>query len=427
MLSRNYVRNPDEPLQKAARLLRKSSSALYNAGFVKYAIVEPTVAIFRYGLKPVLNNYVPAIKNLRAQIDNASPNDPMLNLFKQAGLAVQTQRAMKYSRYENFEITPTTGKTEMWLDKVSHWGRKYSGFNFINDTNDWIAGGSALHELQIVMERPNNLSRAEASRMARYGLSTQDLESIAKQKIDRDSSGDVSNWNFENWKDQELAHRFVRYLNRATTDTIMRADGTRVHRWQSDVNSPLFSAALQFTQMPVALHERLLLNLGDEVSTRTFVGTLAAIGSMYGMLELEDAAMYASGATDKRATHDQLLLKAVTRTPMVGIAPNFIDFGLMLTKHAPLGSEYKPNQDLASLFGGAGYSTGNKILKTFMGLSDGVNSTDAANILKLAPIINSLPIFNIGMKSLENDLREQGKLEGAGELQMSKPMYQMME
>lgn len=407
--SRKYNKDPDKAVNKVSRLLRKSSSALYNAGFVKYAIVEFTVAVLRNGLGNVINNFVPAFKQTMEQVKNASPNDPQVKLFRQAGLAIQIQRGIKYDRYDNMEITPTTGKTEMFLDKAAHWGRKYSGFNFVNDVSDFVAGGAALSELQKLMVRPDNLTKGEASRLARYGLSSEDVASLARQDVIKSADGQVTDWNYDNWRDQDLAKKFVRYLGRATRDTVMRADGTRVHRWQSDVNNPIAALGLQFTQMPTALYERILLNMPDEASARTVVGIITAVGTMYSILKLEDEALYQAGVNEERATDEALLIKAATRTPMAGIVPNFIDAGLMATGHSPLGSGYAPKEDIGSLFLGAGYSTGNKVLKLGLGLGDGLSGTDASNLLKVTPILNSLSLVNVGVKKLEKDLKDSDK------------------
>lgn len=420
--SRKYNHNPDAAIQKTSRLLRKGASALYNAGFVKYAIVEPTVAIMRYGLKPVINNYVPAYKQVLDHVSNANSNDPMVKLMRQAGLASQTLRGMKYDRFDNMEVAPTTGKVEMFLDKTSSFARKYSGFNYMNDVSDFVSGSAALVELQSALSRPRALTKQESSRFARFGLSSDDIETIAKQRLEYANDGQISNWNHDNWRNQDIAKKFTRYLSRATRDTIMRADGTRVHRWQSDVNNPLAAMALQFTQMPVALSERLLLNGFDEMSARTAVGIFIGIAIMDAILTLEDKALVVSGAKDKEDDATTILTKAVTRTPIAGIVPNYIDFGLMMTGNAPLGSSYAPKTDLASQLG-AGYSVGNKLFQSVQGLADGINEKDAASFMRLVPIINSFPGLSYLMKGLEKDLANQGKLESTQDVQYDKPLY----
>ena len=424
--SRKYNENPDAAVQKTARMLKKGASALFNAGFIKYALVESTVAVMRYGGKAVINNFIPAYKQISEHISKADATDPIVKLFRQAGLATSTLRGMRYDRYDNLEITPTTGKAEMFLDKSAHWGRKYSGFNWINDINDALAGGSALTELQNVLARANNLTTAEASRFARFGLTSNDIKAISRQNLELAPDGVVRNWNHNNWRDEELAKKFVRYLSRAVRDTVVRADGTRVHRWQSDVNNPIATMGLQFTQMPVALYERLLLNGYDELSARTIVGMSSAVMGMYMILSLEEKALVASGAKDEEDDNTTLWIKAATRTPFAGIVPNFIDVGLMATGNAPLGSSYKPHTDAASQFLGAGYSVGNRVFEAFRGLGDGINETDAASFLRITPIINAFPGLSYLMKGVERDLIKQGSFDSDEPIQYDKPLYELM-
>ena len=404
--SRKYNKDPDALANKTSRMLRKGASALYNSNFVTYALVEPTVSIMRHGLPSLIDNFIPAHKQALDNIKNLDSKDPKINMYRQAGLAVQMLRSKKYDRYENMEITPTTGKTEMWLDKIAHWGRKYSGFNFVNDASDFVAGGGALAELNTLMKRPNDMSTAEASRMARYGLDSEDLAYINKQDIKYDKDGNVVDWNYTKWADEEVSKNFIRYLSRATRDTIVRADGTRVHRYQSDVNNPLASLAFQFTQMPTVLFERLLVNMGDEVSARTATGIITSIAMMYTILSLKDAALVQAGAKDDYDDYEDILLKATMSTPFMAIVPTVANLGLTAFGHEAIGG-YRPSNDIASAFGGAGIGVANKILKVSQGIGDGVDGVDASNMMKITPILNSHPITFAGMKAIEKGLKDE--------------------
>ena len=109
---------------------------------------------------------------------------------------------------------------------------------------------------------------------------------------------------------------------------------------------------------------------------------------------------------------------------MAGIVPNFIDTGLILSGNSPLGSAFAPRQDLGSMFLGAGYGVGNKILKAGIGLSDGIDGTDANNFSKITPIINSLPGLNVALKSLQKDFKEGGSVDPSTPLTFDRPMYE---
>ena len=408
--TRRMNKDPNTAINTTARMLKKGASALFSAGFVKYALVEHTVAVLRDGLPAVINNYVPAFKGLMEHTTNAKSNDPMVKVIRQAGLAVSIMRGMRYDRFDNMEITPTVSKSEMFLDKASHWARKISGFNFVNDWNDWLAGGTAMTVVNDIITTNRAFTRQEASRFARFGLSREEIQRIGTMDIKKSADGQVTDWNHDNWSDQELSKKFIRYVGRATRESVVRADGTRVHRWQSDVNNPLASLALQYTQMPVALYERILLNLGDEASARTVVGTIMAVGGMYSILALEDAALVASGAKDTRAGYQELLVKAAMNSPMAGIVPSFLDLGLAATGNKTLGG-FVPKTDLMSVVGGAGYSVANRAFTAVSHLAADVSQGEASlknvgELSKLAPIINSLVYTSAAMKGLQKDLKD---------------------
>lgn len=385
------------------RHLKKGANALYSAGFVRYGVVEPTVAIARFGLPAVIRNFVPAFRRVQEQISSAKPKDPIVKLARYMGVAGQTLRGIRYDRYDNMEITPTVSKTEMFLDQASHYSRKFSGFNYVNDVSDMISGGAAMDELFTIIGKNAVMSKQEASRMARFGLTSKEIKAIGKEKaIKYADDGVVSDFNIENWKDPELAKKTIRYMQRAVTDTIMRADGTRVHRWQSDNTSAFRSMMLQYTQMPTVLYERLLLNGMDEASARTAIGFSTSIGMMYMIMDLEDRAEVAAGIKAKHDSQEMIFVKAVTRTPFAGIVPNFIDAGRALSGQAPLGSNFAPRSGF-SAFGGAGVNVAEKVFRLTSGLGDGINDKDAVNALKLVPIINSLPIFKQALGFLIGD------------------------
>lgn len=408
--TRKYQENAGAFTNTSVRMAKKAASALYGAGFVKWAIVEPVVAVMRYGLKNVVSNYVPAYKVLMDHIKNVDSKDPMVKVLRNAGLAVNTLRAQRFDRLDNYEVTPSVSKAEHWLDTAAHWGRKYSGFNWINDFNDTVAMMSSISHLEEVMVK-GNLTASEEAMFARYGLSKDDIVSISKQPVKRDVADNIEDWNLDNWKDNKLSEKFQQFVGKSTRDTIMRADGTRVHRVQSDLSNQIAQLALQFTHMPMALTERTLYNLPDEASAKTVVGMVSGIAFMYAMLSLEDAALVATGARDKPMEYDKLLALAVARTPFAGIIPNVIDTGLAFTGNSTIGSSYAPKQELGAMLGGAGLGVANKVYSTATGLTNGVNETDVANLLKITPIINSIPLLSAYMKGLEHDLKEKGSAD----------------
>ena len=388
--------------QTVGRLGKKASNALYSAGFVLYGLVEPWVSVARHGLGNTISATIPAFKQMKELTKNVKPNDPLVKMLEHAGVAGQTMRGIKYDRYDNHEIAPTSGRAEMFLDKASHYSRKYSGFNYVNDISDILAGGAAMSDLFRIAAskgKSKGVAKADASKLARYGIFTKDLDAIHTEKaIIRDKVGKVTDYNFPEWRNQDLAKSVQRYLQRAVTDTIMRSDGTRVHRWQSDVNNPLLNLGLQYTQMPTALYERLIYNGFDEINARTAVGIIGSMASMYMILSLENEVSRTLGG--KVQTEDELLTKAITRIPFVGILPNVYDYAAILTGNENSGGFM--GRDV-SQFGGAGMGVANKVFRAVQGLGDGLDDKDVKNFMKLAPIINSMPLVK---SAFDKGLRE---------------------
>lgn len=371
--------------QTVGRLGKKAANALYSAGFVKYGLVEPWVAVSRFGVGNTIKAMVPAIRQMKERIKTVDSKDPLVNMITHAGLSAQTMRGIRYDRYDNNEIAPTSGRTEMFLDKASHYSRKYSGFNYVNDISDMISGGAAMNDLFAIGAKAT-LTKSEASRLARYGLSGEEAKKIVSNRaIRRDSSGKITDYNFAEWTNQDLAKKTKRYLQRAVTDTILRSDGTRVHRWQSDVNNPFLNMGLQYTQMPTALYERLIYNGMDEASSRTAVGIIGATVSMYAIIDLENDIAKATGGKVK--TEEEMLALAISRIPFVGILPNIYDVVASITGN-PTSGGYTSRE--AGSFLGASMGVANKVLKATQGVADGVGSKDVENFSKLVPLVNSM-------------------------------------
>ena len=220
----------------------------------------------------------------------------------------------------------------------------------------------------------------------------------------------IKDWNFLNWKDKNLARDVQNSLQAAVHDTIVRTDGTRVHRWQSDVDSPIKQMFLQYTQFPMAAYERLTANL-DEMSARTAVGAIAAMGISYAAQDLMDAALVQAGVKDKRASEEDLAIKAFTKTQFSTIFPTIYDYIATMTGMKTT-SGYQPTQ--GGLPSSAGVSTINKLLKLASSSPEDFLEGDykkaTADLAGVLPILNSLPLLNIAFKSLTGQTtREQGQ------------------
>lgn len=407
--TRRMQKDPHKIDSLVGRISRKTAGALYNAGFSKYTLAEIGSVIGKFGLINTLQNFVPAHKMMLESISKMEPNDPNIKYFTNMGLAGQVIKAVQHDRFDAGEVVPFVGKGEEMLDTVNHLGRKVSFFNHLQDTVDFMAGGAYLTHLMEIVESGRSLSKAEAERFSRYGITTKDLKKIKDENIlYHPNSKIVQDYNFYNWNDKDLGNKVLNSLQAAVKDTIVRTDGTRVHRYQSEVDGIFKPLFFQFSQFPVAAFERMLLNT-NEATARSAVGIGASATIMYGMLELEDAALVAAGVKDKRMSTEDLMIKSLLRTPQAGLAQSIWDIpatAIGLTTSSGYQGQAKfpvgaGAQALGNVFTGTIEGT-----KAFL---EGDFEKGVKMYGKSTPIVNSLTGLNVFWKAMTGQtVKERG-------------------
>ena len=412
--TRKIPSNPHTFDNFAARISKKVATAIYGAGFSLYSLAEVGSIVAKFGIVPTIKEFIPAHSRMLNLMKTLGQDDPLLHYFNNAGIGVMWLRDMKASRFETESLMRYQSKGEQVLDNLNYLGRKVSFFNHIQDTLDFMAGGAYLTHLQLLSNKVVNgksISKQDLSRLNRYGVSKDMLKKIATENIEyHPNSNMIKDWNFLNWKDKNLARDIQNSLQAAVHDTIVRTDGTRVHRWQSDVDSPIKQMFLQYTQFPMAAYERLTANL-DEMSARTAVGAIAAMGISYAAQDLMDAALVQAGVKDKMASEEDLAIKAFTKTQFSTIFPTIYDYIATMTGMKTT-SGYQPTQ--GGLPSSAGVSTINKLLKLASSSPEDFLEGDykkaTADLAGVLPILNSLPLLNIAFKSLTGQTtKEQGQ------------------
>ena len=397
--TRRMQKDPHKIDNMVGRISRKTAGALYNAGFSKYTLAEIGSVIGKFGLINTIQNFIPAHKMMLESISQMQPTNPNIKYFTNMGLAGQVIKAIQHDRFDAGEIVPYVGKGEEVLDNINHLGRKVSFFNHLQDTVDFMAGGSYLTNLMDIVESGRTMSKAESEMFSRYGILAKDIKKMQGENIlYHPNSKVVQDYNFYNWNDKDLGNKVLNSLQAAVKDTIVRTDGTRIHRYQSEVNGIFKPLFFQFSQFPVAAFERMLLNT-NEVTARSAVGIGASATIMYGMLELEDAALVAAGVKDRRMSSDDLILKALLRTPQAGLAQSVWDIPATAVG-LTTSSGY---QGQAKFPVGAGaQAVGNVFTGTIEGTKAFLEGDFEKGIKmygKSTPIVNSLSGLNIFWKS----------------------------
>ena len=393
----------------------KVASALWSAGFSVLSLTEVGAIIAKNGIGNTIKAFIPAHQAHLNIIRGMDAKDPNLQYYLDLGLAGMTLRDSRFAKFENETLVNTKYAGEQALDDINHFGRKITFFSHIQDTLDHMAGAAYMSDL-LSSVKSGKMTESQKNRFMRYGLKEDDI--VKLQKAEMIKSGDkVIDYNFHNWSDQELAKRVYNSLRNSVEDTIVRTDGTRIHRAQSDVNDTIKGMLLQYTMFPMAAYERLLVNF-DEVTSRTLAGAMASFTLSYGMQELYDAALVQSGVKDRRADIDTIAVKAFLNTPFSSIFPSIYDAaataaGVMTSKG------YQPRE--GALPNSAGLVAVESILKN-MGkgvgnLMEGEYEDMFANMSKVLPILNNIPLLNIGFKMMAGQhVKERGDYRSAASM-----------
>lgn len=377
-------------------MLPKTASALWSSGFSMLSLGEVGVVMAKQGVIPTLKAFIPAHKAHLDMIKGMDKNNPNLQYYLDMGSAGMTLRDARHSKFENETRSNHYYAGEQALDSLNHFGRKITFFSHIQDVLDHMAGSAYMNDLFSVI-KTGVMSDAQKSKFMRYGLSEDDVAELSKAEWIK-KGGKVVDYNFYNWSNKELAKRTHNSLRNAVEDTIVRTDGTRIHRAQSDVNDFVKSLYLQYTNFPMAAYERLLVNF-DEVTARTMAGAMASFAIAYSVQELNDAAKVAAGIKDRRASVETIALKSFLNTPFSTIFPTIYDNAASIVGMTT-SKGFTPREGVVPTSAGGSALQGivRNIGKGGRSLMEGEYAEAFANISKVFPIANNIPILNLAFK-----------------------------
>lgn len=405
-----------------SRIGRKFATSLYGAGFAMYSLAELGSIVAKHGVYNTLTQFIPAHKQMLQTIKGLSKDDPLIKYFNDVGLGGMWLKDMKNNRFETGDLVNHGGLVERSLDEVNRIGRKVSFFNQIQDTLDFMAGGAFLSDLRTMSKELNNggkLTEGMVNRFSRYGLSEADVKAFNNiAEIQYHGKSDiVKDYNFYEWSDRELSKRVLNAMRNSVNETIVRTDGTRVHRWQSDVNGMIKPLLLQYTQFPAAAYERLVLTGGENLG-RTAQGVIASMVLTYGMLDLQDAALVQAGVKDVRSSVEDMAIKSFMKSQFSTVLPSMWDMVAAPIAATTTGG-YSPSRP--ELPQSAAVSTAEKVLKGFYkagkSISDGDYKQAVADFAPTLPLANSLFYAKAGFMSLTGQqIKERGSASGSGSL-----------
>lgn len=294
--TREIAKRPNTWGQKSARMFTKFNYVTLGGTFGLNTVGELGAVISANGIKAV-KYLVPAIKET-INMYRSKPTKELTNELLALGIGEQIYRSNRVMRYDSIDTFNTTGKFETLLDKGGNLMSNASGLNFATTTLELMAGASTIEDLMRMAAKPS-LTRAEQKRLARLGLSVDDIRGIQQHSRAEYENGYLMAYNFNDWTDQALVDKIKDAISEVVKNSVLQADPTTIPAWAINPDNPMLKIATQFMRFPLVAHERLFIKGIDEMSTRQAVGFMSSLGLMTSIYALREEAMIQAGIIDE--------------------------------------------------------------------------------------------------------------------------------
>lgn len=272
--TREVMKNPTSLANKSTRILTKANGIIYGPGFAPIALAEIGNVIATTGFRATLGTYFSSISDAFRMAKGTELKTEWLNELRSAGLIGDIIAGKHMQRYDMTDSISSSGAVEKYLDLGVHFVTNKLGLAHVTEGARGIALGAGFNYLTQLSRKPA-LSSVEKSRLARIGLSEDDLAQV-KQLVDNgvvkyDASGNLKSFNFDEW-DIELTDKIQGALFNHMESTILHPNGATLPLFVSDPNSPIAKIMLQFMRFPIAMHEQLALRGYSESDINTLIG-----------------------------------------------------------------------------------------------------------------------------------------------------------
>ena len=398
MNTRNIVNNPSSIGHKATVALKGTASAIYASGFVKSALGELGSVILNSRLPSVIKSFIPAHKMTMEMMKKGDKS--LAKEFISMGIGKQVIEGNRFSRLDLEELKSQTSWWERGLQKMGHYSRKWSGFNFVTATTDFMAAGSFIRDLQHA-SLTGKLSKRFASQLKRYGLTEKEALSFTKKAklIYHKDGKTIKLLNMDEWKDQDYAWKITRAIQRMVDDTVLRGDGLKMPKYLTDVNSDLMALFTQYQHFPMEAYGRLLVRGMADSPAKAATSAIAGTTIIASVLELEDQALVTLGFKDEPMKPQELFKRAADRTPIAAIMPDVYN----LAKTATGNSDYYLPAVTGRGFGASGHiiDTGWQL---YQKAAKGQHFTerDMDNLARLTPF-SRYPVYGELLRAITKD------------------------
>jgi len=325
MNTRQIVNNPHSIGHKVSSALRGTASAIYSSGFVKSAVGELGSILLSTTIPSLIKSFIPAHQATLALMK--SGDKTLAKELVGMGIGRQVIEGNRFSRFDLDEIKAQTSWWDRGLQKMGHYSRKWSGFNFVTATSDYMASNAFLRDI-VDISNSGNINKRMQTQMARYGMTPEEVLAFKdKAKVEYHTDGKtIKSLNMDDWEDQDYAWKVTRAITRMIDDTILRGDGLKMPKYLTDVNSDILRLFTQYQHFPIEAYNRLMLRGMAEAPARMLAGAFTSTAIIASVLQLEDEAQVQLNLKPERLSQEEIFSRAFQKSPIATIAPDV--FGL---------------------------------------------------------------------------------------------------
>jgi len=395
--TRQIRHNPDSIGSKVTTALRGATSAIYAGGFVKSAVGELGSVILKTSIPSMLKSFVPA-HSMAMQLMKEGDKTLAKELCGM-GIGRQLIEGSTFSRLDIEELKSHTTWWERGLNGIRHYSYKWTGFNFVTATSDYIAAHAFLLDM-IKASKRGSINKTFLKQLHRYGLSSEDVLNFTKKtNIEYYEGKDViKKLNIDDWKDQNYAWKIRRAITRMVDDTILRGDGLKMPKYLTDVNSDITMLFSQYQHFPVEAYNRLLLAGMADNPAKLAAGAITSTAIIASVMELENEALFQLGIKKDKLPQDELFKRAFEKSPMASVMPDVYN----LARTATGTSDHYTPDIVSKGFGASGYlmqsawTMYNKIVK-----GKHLSQSDYDRLFRLTPF-SRIPVYGELMRTIVN-------------------------
>lgn len=390
----------DTPAWTFTRSLTAYNSSRLGGGFGGNQFIELASAVAMNGVKALVSGRL--LKSLKNSSDllytHKGKHDEFSQYLINSGYMEDTLHTSRINRYADTEQGFNSGTLENGLSWMNDKLMKYNGMRYFMGVMEDYTGGAIITQLKG--------GNVEAKRLARWGLSVSDADSLGKRlhEVTKEGGWDIGSLS------QVERDRLQLAVSRGIDEIVVQGDSIHLPAWMK-APGPFTKVLTQFMRFPMIAQETLLRKGMAEEQAQMIGGVMSSIATFMGIKYLREQAAIATGSIhpidakyDYNNFSDEDYLRvigeALNYTAPLGFMTSVWNYGAIATGQPELGREWQSKNGMSSLLGPSG-GLGEDVIQIIRAGVEGKITDDRTlqRFKSMTPFMN-LPLVNEGSKYL---------------------------